>query len=179
MSGVLGTQAYTRYFDHPQAQGYTQGAITASMPAGSLVGSLASSFIADRFSRKMALQVSCILWVIGSIIQCAAVDRGMLCAGRVIGGMFSLLFQCDSPVRESPARPSIPQLRETWLTGPRHVHRYRIQRRASIPIRDCSSGDPWSCGVAAAVGHHMGYPDPVLHPVWCLERECSAVWFRD
>lgn len=134
MSGVLGTQAYTRYFDHPQAQGYTQGAITASMPAGSLVGSLASSFIADRFSRKVALQVSCILWVIGSIIQCAAVDRGMLCAGRVIGGTFSLLFQCGSLIRESLALLLIPQLPEIWLIGPRHVHRYRIQHRAGLPI---------------------------------------------
>lgn len=62
------------------------------MPAGSLVGSLASSFIADRFSRKIALQVSCILWVIGSIIQCASVDRGMLCAGRVVGGLSFITF---------------------------------------------------------------------------------------
>lgn len=179
MSGVLGTQAYTRYFDHPQAQGYTQGAITASMPAGSLVGSLASSFIADRFSRKIALQVSCILWVIGSIIQCAAVDRGMLCAGRVIGGTFSLFSECGSLVRESLALLSIPQLPELWLTGPRHVHWYRIQRRARVPVRDRSERDPWSRGVAAAVGHHLGYPDPVLHPVWCLEREYPAVWSRN
>jgi MFS family permease len=91
MSGVLGTQAYTRYFDNPQAGGYTQGAITASMPAGSLVGALGSSYIADRFSRKIALQVSCVLWIIGAIIQCASVDRGMLCAGRVVGGMFPLI----------------------------------------------------------------------------------------
>ena len=96
MSGVLGTQAYTRYFDNPQAGGYTQGAITASMPAGSLVGALGSSYIADRFSRKTALQVSCVLWIIGAIIQCASVDRGMLCAGRVVGGMF-LLFRFASP----------------------------------------------------------------------------------
>lgn len=106
MSGVLGTQAYARYFDHPQS--YTQGAITASMPAGSLVGSLCSSFIADRFSRKIALQVSCILWVIGSIIQCASVDRGMLCAGRVIGGMLK---------RGSMARPA-PNFPVPLLTGP-------------------------------------------------------------
>lgn len=102
MSGVLGTQAYTRYFNHPQEKGVVQGAITASMPAGSLVGSLGSSFIADRFSRKVALQVSCILWVIGSIIQCAAVDRGMLCAGRVVGGM-SLVLRFAGP--ESLKRP--------------------------------------------------------------------------
>lgn len=84
MSGVLGTRAYQNYFDNPVS--YAQGGITASMPAGSLVGSLSSSFLADKYSRKFALQVASILWVIGSIIQCAAVNRGMLCAGRVIGG---------------------------------------------------------------------------------------------
>lgn len=84
MSGVLGTRAYQNYFDNPVS--YAQGGITASMPAGSLVGSLGSSFIADRFSRKFALQVACVLWVIGSIIQCASINRGMLCAGRVVGG---------------------------------------------------------------------------------------------
>ncbi|KAJ3560825.1 hypothetical protein NPX13_g9174 [Xylaria arbuscula] len=56
MSGVLGTEAYRNYFGNPVS--YRQGGITASMPAGSLVGSLASSFIADRYSRKVALQVS-------------------------------------------------------------------------------------------------------------------------
>lgn len=114
MSGVLGTQAYTRYFDHPQAQGYTQGAITASMPAGSLVGSLASSFIADRFSRKIALQVSCILWIIGSIIQCAAIDRGMLCAGRVVGGMFFIYYSLRLLARFLPDEPQIARKISDW-----------------------------------------------------------------
>jgi len=65
MSGVLGTQAYKRYFHHPRS--YGQGAITAAMPFGSLVGALASSFIADRYSRKVAIQVAAVIWVIGSM----------------------------------------------------------------------------------------------------------------
>lgn len=85
MSGVLGTQAYKRYFGHPTS--YYQGAITASMPAGSLAGSLASSFLADRLSRKVALQVSCVLWIVGSTVQCAAQSVMMLCVGRAIAGM--------------------------------------------------------------------------------------------
>lgn len=65
MSGVIGTQAYTNYFNvHGQ---YRQGAITCAMPAASLVGTLASSFIADRMSRKTAIQVAAVLWMIGSV----------------------------------------------------------------------------------------------------------------
>lgn len=85
MSGVLGTQAYKQYFGYPKS--YRQGAITASMPAGSLVGSIMSSFLADRYSRKVALQISCILWIIGATIQTASQNVGMLCTGRVIAGL--------------------------------------------------------------------------------------------
>ena len=67
MSGVLGTQAYTNYFKvHGQ---YRQGGITCAMPAGSLVGALCSSFIADKFSRKTAIQISAVIWIIGSMSE--------------------------------------------------------------------------------------------------------------
>lgn len=65
MSGVLGTQAYKRYFGGPKS--YRQGGITCAMPFGSLVGALASSFIADKYSRRTAIQIASIFWIIGSM----------------------------------------------------------------------------------------------------------------
>ncbi|KEZ39832.1 hypothetical protein SAPIO_CDS8759 [Scedosporium apiospermum] len=120
MSGVLGTQAYKRYFGNPKS--YTQGGITCAMPAGSLVGALASSFIADKFSRKIALQISCVLWIIGSIIQCAAQNVGMLCAGRVIAGLCVGIASSIVPVYQSEIAPkeirgrvvSLQQWAITW-----------------------------------------------------------------
>ncbi|KAH8899847.1 general substrate transporter [Thozetella sp. PMI_491] len=120
MSGVLGTQAYKRYFDNPQS--YRQGAITASMPAGSLVGSLLSSFLADRFSRKVALQISCGLWILGSILMCAAQNIGMLCTGRVICGLCVGIASSIVPVYQSEIAPkeirgrvvSLQQWAITW-----------------------------------------------------------------
>ncbi|KAF7561634.1 hypothetical protein G7046_g2525 [Stylonectria norvegica] len=103
MSGVLGTQAYKVYFGNPKS--YRQGAITASMPAGSLVGSLFSSFIADRLSRKVALQVSCVLWIIGAAIQCASQNIGMLCTGRVIAGLCVGIASAIVPVYQSEIAP--------------------------------------------------------------------------
>ncbi len=103
MSGVLGTEAYKRYFGNPQS--YRQGAITASMPAGSLAGSLVSSFIADRYSRKGAIQFSCLLWIIGSVIQCASQNIGMLCAGRVIAGLCVGIASSIVPVYQSEIAP--------------------------------------------------------------------------
>lgn len=65
MSGVLGTSAYIDYFG---VQGnYGQGGITSAMPFGSLVGALCSSFIADKYSRKYAIQIASIFWIVGSV----------------------------------------------------------------------------------------------------------------
>jgi MFS family permease len=120
MSGVLATQAYRRYFHNPLS--YRQGAITASMPAGSLVGSLVSSFVADRFSRKAALQISCVLWIIGSIFMCAAQNIGMLCFGRVVCGLCVGMASSIVPVYQSEIAPkeirgrvvSLQQWAITW-----------------------------------------------------------------
>ncbi|KAK8001177.1 MFS glucose transporter mfs1 [Apiospora marii] len=120
MSGVLGTKAYTRYFNNPVS--YAQGGITASMPAGSLVGSLCSSFLADKLSRKIALQISCVLWIIGSIIQCASQNVGMLCAGRVIAGLCVGIASSVVPVYQAEIAPkeirgrvvSLQQWAITW-----------------------------------------------------------------
>ncbi len=120
MSGVLGTNAYKNYFGNPVST--TQGAITASMPMGSFVGSLMSSFIADRWSRKVALQISCVIWIVGSIIQCAAQNIGMLCAGRVIAGVCVGIASSIVPVYQSEIAPkeirgrvvSLQQWAITW-----------------------------------------------------------------
>lgn len=65
MSGVLATQAYMNYF-HVHGR-YRQGAITGAMPGGSFFGTLVSSFIADRMSRKTAIQIAALVWIIGSM----------------------------------------------------------------------------------------------------------------
>ncbi|KAJ6439794.1 MFS sugar transporter-like protein [Purpureocillium lavendulum] len=103
MSGVLGTQAYKRFFGYPTS--FVQGAITASMPAGSLTGALASSMMADRLSRKKAVQVSCIFWIVGSVVQCTAQGVGMLCAGRAVAGLCVGMTSSIVPVYQAEIAP--------------------------------------------------------------------------
>ena len=120
MSGVLGTQAYKRYFNNPVS--YAQGGITAAMPAGSLLGALTSSFIADKYSRKVSLQFSCVLWIIGSILMAASQNVAMLCVGRVICGLCVGICSAIVPVYQSEIAPkeirgrvvSLQQWAITW-----------------------------------------------------------------
>jgi hypothetical protein len=78
---------------------YNQGAITCAMPFGSLVGALASSFIADKLSRRTAIQIASVIWVIGSmwvssasvvkstsnaLVEFNAPPMGFLCLSSVV-----------------------------------------------------------------------------------------------
>ena len=71
MSGVLSNDAYKNTFGNPGSN--AQGAIVAAMPAGSFVGALLVSKLADLIGRKWTIIISGWIWVVGSILQCAAV----------------------------------------------------------------------------------------------------------
>ncbi|KAF2712668.1 high affinity glucose transporter [Pleomassaria siparia CBS 279.74] len=120
MSGVLGTNGYKNYFGNPT--GYHQGGITASMPAGSLVGALASSFLADRLSRKTTIQIAALIWIIGALLQTAANGVALLCVGRVVAGVCVGIASSIVPVYQSEIAPkeirgrvvSLQQWAITW-----------------------------------------------------------------
>ncbi|MCJ1413126.1 MFS sugar transporter [Ptychographa xylographoides] len=107
MSGVIGTDAYSTYFH--VAGGYRQGAITCAMPAGSLFGALASSFIADRYSRIVAIQCAALVWIVGSILQSASQGIEMLIVGRIIAGLGVGVESTIVPVYQAEVAP--PEIR--------------------------------------------------------------------
>jgi MFS family permease len=91
------------------------------MPAGSFVGALAASQLADRIGRKKTVIIAGLIWVIGSILQCASLvgppsflpsfssasnkfifqNRGMLVVGRVISGISVGLSSTVVPIYQS------------------------------------------------------------------------------
>ncbi|KAI1341408.1 general substrate transporter [Xylariaceae sp. FL0016] len=115
MSAIIATEPYKCQFnaqgDDPvtgQCRGpnsVLQGGITASMPAGSWLGSLLSGFLSDRFGRKTSIQVGAVIWVIGSIIVCAAVNVPMLIVGRIINGLSVGICSAQVPVYISELSP--------------------------------------------------------------------------
>ncbi|KAI5122870.1 hypothetical protein M0805_003322 [Coniferiporia weirii] len=111
MSAILNNDAYFKTFDHPGSN--AQGAIVASMPAGSFVGSLAVSYLADRIGRKKVVILSGIIWVIGSILQCASQNRGMLVVGRIIGGIAVGLASAVVPLYQ--AEITAPSIRGSMI----------------------------------------------------------------
>jgi MFS family permease len=102
------------------------------MPAGSLVGALASSFIADRLSRKVAIQIASVIWILGSILQTASNGVALLCVGRVIAGISIGICSSIVPVYQSEIAPkeirgrvvSLQQWAITWcvMTLPSDIY---------------------------------------------------------
>jgi MFS family permease len=92
------------------------------MPAGSLVGALASSFIADKYSRKTAIQIAAVIWILGAILQAASNGVALLCIGRVVGGLAIGIASSIVPVYQAEIAPkeirgrvvSLQQWAITW-----------------------------------------------------------------
>ena len=111
MSGVLSNDAYKNTFGNPGSN--AQGAIVAAMPAGSFVGALAVSKLADLLGRKLTIIISGWIWVIGSILQCAAVvSVYVLPLSRP-----TFSHSCPASRRVLPASPHQP-IRQARLEAP-------------------------------------------------------------
>jgi MFS family permease len=69
LSVLFQNNHYKDVFSNPGPN--AQGAIVASMPAGSLVGALFVTWLGDKIGRKKTIILAGMIWVLGSILQCA------------------------------------------------------------------------------------------------------------
>ena len=172
MSGVLSNQAYFRVFDYPSSN--AQGAIVAAMPAGSLVGALTVSKLADVIGRKKTILLAGLIWVVGSILQCAAQDRGMLVVGRIINGFSVGLYSATVPVYQSEV--THPSLRgrfvsfQQWAITWGIMLQYFVQFGCSYINGTASFRIPWGLQLVPALVLTMGmlwFPES---PRWLVDR---------
>lgn len=63
------------------------GLIVASLALGAAVGTLFNVFQKDVFSRRKVMQIAAILFIIGAILSCSALNNSWLIAGRFIIGL--------------------------------------------------------------------------------------------
>lgn len=104
------------------------------MPAGSFFGALAVTQLADRMGRKPTVILAGIIWVIGSILQCAAVvcSSFVLQVQRYSFGQESRHVNCWSCDFRSFCWP--------------------FQRgRSYLPVRDYRAVNPWSHGLSSTM----------------------------
>ncbi|KAJ8118722.1 hypothetical protein OPT61_g333 [Boeremia exigua] len=111
MDQFLGT--FPRVSESASGAGFWKGLMTAMLELGALIGALFAGYLADKLSRKYSIVVAVIVFTIGSILQTAAVEYGMLTVGRLIGGMGIGALATISPLYISEIAP--PEIRGTLL----------------------------------------------------------------
>jgi len=179
MSGVLNNDAYLNTFGHPT--GGAQGAITASMPAGSFFGALAVTQLADRIGRRPTVILAGIIWVIGSILQCASVNRGMLIVGRIISGISVGLSSAVVPIYQSEI--TAPSIRgrmvslQQWSITWGILIQYFIQFGCSYINGAASFRIPWGLQMIPAIILSFGMLFFPESPRWLFDhgREDEAL----
>ncbi|KAF5553476.1 sugar transport STP1 [Fusarium mexicanum] len=63
------------------------GAIVSTYYAGNCIGSLTSGAMMDKWGRKILVMLATLCAIIGTVIQTASVNVGMMIAGRIIAGL--------------------------------------------------------------------------------------------
>jgi sugar porter (SP) family MFS transporter len=172
MSGVLSNEAYKATFSHPGSN--AQGALVAAMPAGSLVGALAVTQLSDRIGRKKTIILAGMIWVVGSILQCASVNRGMLVVGRIISGISVGLSSAVVPIYQSeitaPAirgrMVSLQQWSITWGI----LLQYFVQFGCSYINGTASFRIPWGLQMIPAIILSLGMTVFPESPRWLIDQ---------
>uniref|UniRef100_A0A0W0F4T1 Major facilitator superfamily (MFS) profile domain-containing protein n=1 Tax=Moniliophthora roreri TaxID=221103 RepID=A0A0W0F4T1_MONRR len=173
MSGVLTNPYYLKQFNNPGDS--AQGAIVASMPAGSLVGALAVTQLGDRLGRKRTIMLTALIWILGSILQCASVNRGMLVAGRVIAGSSIGMSSAVVPIYQSEI--TAPSIRgrlvslQQWSITWGILIQYFIQFGCSDIQGVASFRIPWGLQMIPAVVLFFGMIYFPESPRWLLDND--------
>lgn len=72
--------------DHRQTTANEKELITSLCSGGAFVGAIIAGLTADKYGRKVAIYVGCILFTIGAILQAAAYSIAQMAVGRLIVG---------------------------------------------------------------------------------------------
>ncbi|KXG46091.1 Major facilitator superfamily domain, general substrate transporter [Penicillium griseofulvum] len=87
ISGVITMESFGARYPRVFAESGFKGWFVSTLLIAAWAGSLINGPIADRFGRKMSINLAVVVFVIGSILQCAAMNVPMLFAGRAIAGL--------------------------------------------------------------------------------------------
>ncbi|KAF2641570.1 arabinose-proton symporter [Massarina eburnea CBS 473.64] len=104
---------FPRVSETAAGAGFWKGLMTAMLELGALIGALFAGYCADRLSRKWSIVVAVCIFTVGSILQTAAVEYGMLTVGRLIGGLGIGMLATTSPLYISEIAP--PEIRGALL----------------------------------------------------------------
>ncbi|KAI9039168.1 general substrate transporter [Aspergillus affinis] len=115
VSGVITMESFAARFPRVYTDTKFKGWFVSTLLLAAWFGSLINGPIADRLGRKLSINVAVVVFVVGSAIQCAAVNIPMLFVGRAIAGL--AVGQLTMVVPLYISEVSIPDIRVSITIG--------------------------------------------------------------
>lgn len=119
ISGVLAMDSFTSVFKFDDWQ---KGMIVTAFVIGCCIGGTSSSFIAEKFGRRSALQTSSLIFVVGGLAQVFCTTLPQLYAARVVSGVAVGISSAITPFFNSELAPAhrrgmLVTLNQIFMTG--------------------------------------------------------------
>ncbi|EMR82456.1 putative proliferating cell nuclear antigen protein [Botrytis cinerea BcDW1] len=108
----------------PNSRGFWKGILTAMIELGAFFGALNQGWIADKYSRKYSIIIAVVVFIVGSVLQTAAVNFNMLVVARLVGGIGIGMLSMVTPVYISEIAP--PEIRGVLLVMGNHAEELSI-----------------------------------------------------
>ncbi|KAJ5766854.1 uncharacterized protein N7511_004470 [Penicillium nucicola] len=109
ISGVITMESFGARYPRVFSDSGFKGWFVSTLLLAAWFGSLVNGPIADRIGRKLSINLAVVVFTIGSVIQCAAMNIPMLFAGRAIAGL--AIGQLTMVVPLYISEVSIPEIR--------------------------------------------------------------------
>ncbi|CAG7918297.1 unnamed protein product [Penicillium olsonii] len=87
ISGVITMESFGARYPRVFSDSGFKGWFVSTLLLAAWLGSLINGPIADRIGRKLSINLAVVVFTIGSVVQCAAMNIPMLFAGRAIAGL--------------------------------------------------------------------------------------------
>lgn len=146
------------------------GAIVSCYYAGNCIGSAASGLLVDRWGRKAIVFAATLFTILGSIIQVAAVNIGMLIGGRAVAGLATGALLTIVPIYIAELAPAESRAFQVALKGLLTAFGYCLANwigyAGSFAVKDAQ----WRIPLA------MQIPPAVLLLVLCIFLPESPRW---
>ncbi|KAK9670939.1 hypothetical protein K7432_017225 [Basidiobolus ranarum] len=104
ISGVLIMDPFEDRFGYAH-NSLLKGFIVSSLVLGCFFGSLAASYLADRFGRKISIIIGGTLFTIGGALQASSFEIGQLLVGRIVAGLAIGVLSMVVPLYQSEIAP--------------------------------------------------------------------------
>ncbi|KIW10105.1 hypothetical protein PV08_11065 [Exophiala spinifera] len=129
------------------------GAFNGVNAAGSAIGAIASSYFADKYSRRATIQGGALVLIVGAALCAGSVNTGMFTAGRIINGLGIGTLVAIIPIYQ--AEVSTPESRGFMVSmhGVMFAVGYSLQAWISFGVSFMTSGGststfPWRFPIA-------------------------------